>query len=541
MRDMIEKAATLEEIEQFDDRVRNFESEEVQIEHEIAAKSLFDVEMRSSTDVELEGSIGNRFKKLQGEAAGADMDAAEQWRKEAWLYPAVQEWQKYSGGVQSVGEDLKFREIPYWDDERARIVDNSLNPVGRATTCDRLISSDTAKNGTFQSPNWPNPYPAKTRCTFHFTGRGRERIQILFSHFDLQVTSDSPKSSTVRESYTSTCRIGALVSTTYSILCGISSNQRYLYHSLSSNIVRSFPLLPFDVQPTLLSKQELSDKITYFNADSTPFSYDRYLWLNAPNDFNSSCDIASSLTVYITINGERSRINDFCGKTLPPKLMSNGPTMTIDFSGMINNTRAQGFKAIYRFVSDFGVIGGRQDEQSGERPPSFNIQVLFVYMICSYYCFLIIVNHISECGFVYNSTESKTGQFTSPNHPGFYPRDTECHYFFHGRPGERVQLTFSFFDVEGVLPCSSESASDYLEFSNFRTVDRKLARVCGNNRPDSYKSDGDFFRVTFKSNDRLDGRGFSAIYQFMNATVTDNLEKRKKMAASTPGNSGYSS
>ncbi|KAG1676185.1 Suppressor of lurcher protein 1 [Nymphon striatum] len=427
MRDMIEKAATLEEIEQFDDRVRNFESEEVQIEHEIAAKSLFDVEMRSSTDVELEGSIGNRFKKLQGEAAGADMDAAEQWRKEAWLYPAVQEWQKYSGGVQSVGEDLKFREIPYWDDERARIVDNSLNPVGRATTCDRLISSDTAKNGTFQSPNWPNPYPAKTRCTFHFTGRGRERIQILFSHFDLQVTSDSPKR-----------------------------------------------------------------------------------WLNAPNDFNSSCDIASSLTVYITINGERSRINDFCGKTLPPKLMSNGPTMTIDFSGMINNTRAQGFKAIYRFVSDFGVIGGRQDEQS-------------------------------ECGFVYNSTESKTGQFTSPNHPGFYPRDTECHYFFHGRPGERVQLTFSFFDVEGVLPCSSESASDYLEFSNFRTVDRKLARVCGNNRPDSYKSDGDFFRVTFKSNDRLDGRGFSAIYQFMNATVTDNLEKRKKMAASTPGNSGYSS
>ncbi|KAG1659450.1 Tyrosine-protein kinase SYK [Nymphon striatum] len=51
---MIEKAATLEDIEQFDDSVRSFKGKEVQIESKIGAESLF--EMHSSRDLELEGS-----------------------------------------------------------------------------------------------------------------------------------------------------------------------------------------------------------------------------------------------------------------------------------------------------------------------------------------------------------------------------------------------------------------------------------------------------------------------------------------------------
>ncbi|CAM1309312.1 Uncharacterised protein g5110 [Pycnogonum litorale] len=276
------------------------------------------------------------------------------------------------------------------------------------------ISSDNTKNGTFTSPNWPSPYPSNIKCKYHFTGRGRERVQILFTHFDV---------------------------------------------------------------------------------------------VDGTTDSDNSCDTSSALSVYVTSSGERSRIDDFCGRDLPPKLMSNGPTMTIEFNAMVINTGAKGFRAIYKFVTDFGISGGTQDDQS-------------------------------VCGFVFNSTTSKSGIFQSPNHPGYYPRDTECHYFFHGRPGERVQLTFAFFDVEGIPPCPSQSASDFLEFSNFRTVDRKLARRCGIKKPDSIKSDGDFFRVTFKSNDRLDGRGFSAFYQFTNATVTDNMEKRKKLGTSGQTSTG---
>lgn len=73
------------------------------------------------------------------------------------------------------------------------------------------------------------------------------------------------------------------------------------------------------------------------------------------------------------------------------------------------------------FVLDFGV-------QSGQQAPDL------------------------PCAFVFNSTEATEGIFHSPNFPGFYPRDTECHYFFNGQTGQRVRLNFNYFDVEGVLP-----------------------------------------------------------------------------------------
>lgn len=56
------------------------------------------------------------------------------------------------------------------------------------------------------------------------------------------------------------------------------------------------------------------------------------------------------------------------------------------------------------------------------------------------------------CAFRYNSSVSSNGTLWSPNFPGFYPRDTECHYFFHAQVGERVKIVFSYFDIEGMVP-----------------------------------------------------------------------------------------
>lgn len=56
------------------------------------------------------------------------------------------------------------------------------------------------------------------------------------------------------------------------------------------------------------------------------------------------------------------------------------------------------------------------------------------------------------CAFAFNSNDSNGGPLTSPNFPGLYPRNTECHYFFHGSGHQRVRLRFHYFDVEGVMP-----------------------------------------------------------------------------------------
>jgi len=67
--------------------------------------------------------------------------------------------------------------------------------------------------------------------------------------------------------------------------------------------------------------------------------------------------------------------------------------------------------------------------------------------------------------------------------------------------------------------CGEDTQSDYVEFSNFNVelMDRKMRRKCGkksSNVRNFVESDGNFFRVTFKSNDAYDATGFEAFYQF---------------------------
>ena len=56
------------------------------------------------------------------------------------------------------------------------------------------------------------------------------------------------------------------------------------------------------------------------------------------------------------------------------------------------------------------------------------------------------------CGFEFRSERESNGTFSSPNYPGLYPRNTECHYLFYGQVNERIYIEFLYFDVEGVPP-----------------------------------------------------------------------------------------
>ncbi|XP_023718979.1 suppressor of lurcher protein 1, partial [Cryptotermes secundus] len=265
-------------------------------------------------------------------------------------------------------------------------------PAVSATTssCDVVLNSDTTKNGSISSPLFPSPYPPRSYCRYDFQGRGKERVQIVFSDFNL-------------------------------------------YH---------------------------------------------------PPDNSKECENIDSLVANVHIDGRMEKIDSFCGNTVPKPLMSNGPRLMLEFRGIYSSRYSRGFKATYSFIENFGVTTGHQ-------LPEY------------------------PCAFAFNSSETRNGTFASPNFPGFYPRDTECHYFFQGSRTEKVRLHFSYFDVEGVLPCEAISASDYVEFSNFMAHDRKYSRKCGQLKEFDIESDRKFFRVTFRSNDRLDGTGFNATYQFL--------------------------
>ncbi|KAF5293218.1 hypothetical protein FQA39_LY13686 [Lamprigera yunnana] len=197
-----------------------------------------------------------------------------------------------------------------------------------------------------------------------------------------------------------------------------------------------------------------------------------------------NCENQDSLIAFVQIEGRMEKIDTFCGSTLPKPVMSNGPRLKLEFHAVYGSRYSRGFKAAFSFIQNFGI-------KIGVQLPDY------------------------PCAFVFNSNETRSGYFYSPNYPGFYPRDTECYYFFHGNPGEKIHLHFNYFDVEGVFPCEAKSASDYVEFSNFISQDRKYEKHCGQLEEFDIESDRRFFRVTFKSNDRLDGTGFNATYQFV--------------------------
>jgi len=57
-----------------------------------------------------------------------------------------------------------------------------------------------------------------------------------------------------------------------------------------------------------------------------------------------------------------------------------------------------------------------------------------------------------DCAFTFNNDATTNGTFTSPNFPGLYPRNVQCHYLFYGADKSRVDITFRYFDVDGIPP-----------------------------------------------------------------------------------------
>lgn len=70
--------------------------------------------------------------------------------------------------------------------------------------------------------------------------------------------------------------------------------------------------------------------------------------------------------------------------------------------------------------------------------------------------------------------------------------------------------------------CEAVSASDYLQFSN-QMIGTDSHRYCGQLKELQVASDKNFLRLTFRSNDRLDGTGFKADYIFLRETATHSM------------------
>ncbi|CAL8116885.1 unnamed protein product [Orchesella dallaii] len=357
------------------------------------------------------------------------------------------------------------RQLPLPD-----LLTNGQDGLPQASTlipqCNQVITSDAGRNGSFSSPNYPHYYTAKTQCRYDFIGHGKERVQILFTDFSLHHPDEREQDQAInldksRGGSGSGGGGGGSSHGSGQILFATNPYSSYYFSP-----VGGFQRGSYSPHPNL-NWNRVNEK-TGLGVDS------------------KRCIGADVVLAYIHIDNQLEKVAEYCGYSLPPPLMSSGHRLTLEFSGASSSNFARGFHATYAFVEDFGITTGRQ-------LPDF------------------------PCGFIFNSTEGVNGTFASPNFPGLYPRNTECHYFFHGDEDEHVALTFNYFHIDGILPCSEASHSDYVEFSNFMPVDTRFRRKCGyESHPFLVISEKNFFRMSFMSNERYDGSGFVGSYHFTN-------------------------
>uniref|UniRef100_A0A1I7ZWW3 CUB domain-containing protein n=1 Tax=Steinernema glaseri TaxID=37863 RepID=A0A1I7ZWW3_9BILA len=223
------------------------------------------------------------------------------------------------------------------------------------------------------------------------------------------------------------------------------------------------------------------------------------------NELNLLCEERDHVTAHVLVGTRMSRIDDFCGSSTPPQLMSSKNLLTLDYvlkPTAPDDEQPYGFFLKYQFRTDLGLseMYARRDESK-------------------------------PCQFIFNSTKRSSGNLWSPNHPGLYPRNINCNYVFHGASGQVVAIHFEYFDVEGFQQCEDSTQSDYVLFSNYQTHDRTNRRYCGRTRPSaSIVSEHNYFRMMFRSNDIFEATGFYAHYQFI--TPKSSQTNRVKLTSS---------
>ncbi|KAJ8724338.1 hypothetical protein PYW08_015812 [Mythimna loreyi] len=412
------------------------------------------------------------------------------------------------------------------------------------TWCDYVFHSQPNRpaHGRLYSPRYPSSYPSNVRCTYHFSARHNERIKLVFEESFLQKGDESCLNRAdiikVFDGRTSTAPVLAMLCNEvvgYEILS--TGPDLMVQFTANSNIpgqgfkaryqfqMEDDPNADGDINKKSSTTEAISGLGPAVSAATSSchkvFSSDKSktgkltsLLYPAPypqktqchydflargrervrlvfEDFSLQriteniidCESMDSLDVFLYVDGRLEKMASFCGNDIPKPIMSNGPKLSIEFRGIYSSRHSRGFKISYSFVEDYGIATG---SQLSEFP----------------------------CAFVFNSSERGRGVVTSPNHPGLYPRDTECNYFFYGNENERVHLHFTYFDVEGVVPCEAVSASDYVQFYS-QMIESQSHRHCGQLKELQVTSEKNFLRITFKSNDRLDATGFKANYLFL--------------------------
>ncbi|KAM7382735.1 hypothetical protein PAMP_002452 [Pampus punctatissimus] len=161
-------------------------------------------------------------------------------------------------------------------------------------------------------------------------------------------------------------------------------------------------------------------------------------------------------------------------------------------------------------------------EECGQRPPFNSLEVvssgniMLINMISDSDVqrpgFLakykaIPISQVKTCG---GTLSEKTGVFTSPLHPSFYPPAIDCKWTIKASAGEKVRVKFTTFLMKEPLVDTRVCHKDYVEVMG--------TKYCGEMSSLSLTSDTNVLDVIFHSDESYTDKGFSAEYSAYDPT-----------------------
>lgn len=341
----------------------------------------------------------------------------------------------------------------------------------------------TAPSGEIHSPLYPNSYPNNVDCSWAISVDHNHRVFLNFTDLDIEYHSSCAWDYVaIHDGPTISSPLLAHVCGT-SVPPSITSTQSTMYVRFRSDSSRSH-------RGFSARFSEACGATIMTDDDGGAIASPRYPALYPPNqncswiiraqepfnhvtlsftDFelemiNSNCS-HDAVEILDGDNYQAPSIGRFCGFEIPHPVTSFSNSLVVNF------------------ISDYSVA------KKGFRA-SYSAST-------------------SSCG---GDLVMESGAFNSPNYPDAYPPNVECVWTIRSSPGNRLQLSFIVFHLQGEPSCQN----DYLEIREGNSTGPLVGRFCGNSLPSNYTSViGHILWVKFVSDASISGAGFRATFSHL--------------------------
>nr|XP_014268202.2 cubilin [Maylandia zebra] len=340
----------------------------------------------------------------------------------------------------------------------------------------------TAPSGEIHSPLYPNSYPNNVDCSWVISVDPNHRVFLNFTDLDIEYHSscnfdyvaihDGPTSSSPLLGRVCGSSVPPFTSTQNTIYVRFRSDSSGNHRGFSARFSEACgativtddnggaiasPRYPAQYPPNqncswIIRAQEPLNHVTL---SFTDFDLEM-IFANCSHDF---------LEILDGDNYDSPTIGRYCGSEIPHPVTSFSNSLVVKFISDQSYSR-KGFRAAY----------------SGST---------------------------SSCG---GDLVMETGAFNSPNYPDAYPPNVECVWTIRSSPGNRIQLSFITFQLQGDSDCQN----DYLEIREGNATGPLVDRFCGNSLPSNYTSViAHIMWVKFVSDASVSGAGFRATFSHL--------------------------